>query len=298
MEHIDIKEKKPDWLKVRLPSSPGFFQLKKETGHLGLATVCKEAKCPNIAECWEQKTLTIMIMGDTCTRFCKFCNVKTGNPKRVLDPEEPYKTAHLLSQLDLKYVVVTSVDRDDLEDSGAEHFAKTILAIKQECPNTLLETLIGDLKGELDPLKVIVKAKPTVISHNLETVKRLTGEIRDRRASYDRSLELLGRIKTLDPTIYTKSSLMVGMGETEEEVLETMSELRAKDVDFITIGQYLRPTEKHYPVKEYIHPDQFKKYEEQAREAGFKVVAASPLVRSSYKAGEYFIAQHIKKNMQ
>lgn len=291
-------EKKPEWIKVRPPASEGYFYLREKTDKLGLATVCQEARCPNIGECWSQKTLTIMIMGDTCTRFCKFCNVKTGKGSGFLDENEPLNTALLLKPLELNYVVITSVDRDDLADNGAAHFAKTIELVHRESPGTTLEVLIGDLQGSEENLATIVASRPEVISHNLETVRRLTPSIRDRRASYDQSLLQLERVKGMDPGIFTKSSLMLGLGEEKEEVIETMHDMRAVGIDFLTLGQYLRPSEKHAPVKRYAPPEEFEELKKIGEELGFKMVASGPLVRSSYKAGEFFINEYVRKRQQ
>lgn len=290
--------KKPDWLRVRFPSSPEYFELKSRAAALNLHTVCQEAKCPNIAECWKEKTLTVMIMGDTCTRFCKFCHVKTGNPKRILDAEEPLKTAKLLQPLNLNYVVITAVDRDDLPDGGAQHFAATISATRSYCPSTMIEVLTGDFAGDANAIKTVVAAKPDVISHNVETVPRLTPGVRDRRANFDQSVNLLWQVKTIDPLIFTKSSIMVGLGETEQEVYEVMDTLRSNQVDFFTIGQYLQPTRKHLPVVRYITPALFDHYQQVGMEKGFRVVISGPLVRSSYRAGEFLMQQVInaKKN--
>jgi len=289
-------EKKPEWIKVRPAASEGYFYLKERTKELGLSTVCQEARCPNIGECWSQKTLTIMIMGDTCTRFCKFCNVKTGKGTGWLDENEPAHTASLLKPLDLHYVVITSVDRDDLPDNGAAHFAKTISITKQECPNTTLEVLIGDLQGSFDNLKTIVDSRPDVISHNLETVKRLTPKVRDRRATYIQSLTQLKRVKELNPAIFTKSALMLGLGEEKVEVIEAMRDMREHGIDFLSIGQYLRPSENHLPVIRYAEPKEFDELKLIGEDMGFLMVASGPLVRSSYKAGEFFIKEYIAKH--
>lgn len=285
----------PPWLKVRAAQTPGYHHLKSETNRLGLTTVCQQARCPNIGECWQDKTLTIMIMGDTCTRFCRFCNVKTGHPHGILDANEPQKTAELLHPLDLRYVVITSVDRDDLVDGGASHFAATIRAVKKRCPETTLEVLIGDFAGDTEALKRVVDAGPDVLSHNVETVPRLQGKVRDRRAHYQQSLAVLKHAKDYRPQMFTKSSLMLGLGESTTEVQQVMDDLRAIEVDFLTLGQYLRPNPKLLAVEAFIHPDQFADYREQGLAKGFKYVASGPLVRSSYKAGEFFINEYLKK---
>jgi lipoyl synthase len=286
---------KPDWIRVKAPGSAGYRYLKDQVRELGLNTVCQEARCPNIGECWEQKTLTIMILGDTCTRFCKFCNVKTGKGSGLVDPEEPRRTALLLKPLRLNYVVITSVDRDDLPDGGAFHFADTIREVREECPGTTLEVLTGDFSGSRDSLLKVIEARPHVLSHNLETVERLTPAIRDRRASYQTSLLQLQRCKEIDPSIFTKSSLMLGLGEKPEEVISAMKDLRGIEVDFLTLGQYLRPSKIHHPVEKFVSPEEFEEFKNIGYQLGFKMVASGPLVRSSYKAGEYFIEEYILK---
>jgi len=254
-----------------------------------LHTVCEEAHCPNVHECWGGGTATIMLMGSVCTRGCRFCAVTSGHPKGYLDPLEPWKVAQVISEWGLDYIVLTSVARDDLPDGGAEHFAKTIRAIKQKTPRTLVEVLIPDFRGDINALKTVVDAQPDVIDHNIETVERLTPRVRDRRASYRQSLAVLENVKKLDPTRYTKSSIMVGLGETDEEVLQTMRDLRAVGVDILTIGQYLRPSPRHIEVVEYVHPDKFAQWKEAGEALGFRYVASGPLVRSSYRAGEFFV---------
>ena len=239
-----------------------------------------------------------MIMGDTCTRFCKFCNVKTGKGSGWLDTEEPLKTAKLLEPLNLHYVVVTSVDRDDIEDGGSAHFAETIRQIKRLNPETTLEVLTGDFSGVAAHMDKVIAARPDVISHNIETVERLTPSVRDRRATYRQSLSQLERVKSMDPTIYTKSSLMLGFGETIDELKQSMQELRGVGVDFVTLGQYLRPSSKHHEVKKFYHPDEFEELKQLGYNLGFKMVASGPLVRSSYKAGEFFIGSLSQRNNQ
>lgn len=293
-----INKRKPAWIKVRPPAGTGYNYLKKRTSELGLATVCQEARCPNIGECWSDKTLTIMIMGDTCTRFCKFCNVKTGKGSGWLDDQEPLNTAKLLEPLGLHYVVVTSVDRDDIADGGAAHFAETITQVKKYNPTTTLEVLTGDFSGVAAHMDKVIVAKPHVISHNIETVERLTPSVRDPRAGYHQSLKQLERVKEVDPLIYTKSSLMLGFGENREEIEQSMHDLRASGVDFITFGQYLRPSAKHHEVKKFYHPDEFEELKQLGYNLGFKMVASGPLVRSSYKAGEFFINEFISKDKQ
>ncbi len=293
-----VTKRKPEWLKIRPPSGEQYKHIRKSLRGHGLHTICEEAKCPNLAECWGGGTATVMLMGDVCTRGCRFCAVTSGHPCGHLDPLEPWKVARVLGEWKLDYVVLTSVARDDLPDGGAGHFAQTVRAIKEQHLHMLVEVLIPDFRGDLDALKKVVEAKPDVIGHNVETVKRLTPQVRDRRASYQQSLSVLAAVKQMDPACYTKSSLMVGLGETEEEVVQTMRDLRAVGVDFLTIGQYLRPTKKHLPVREYVTPEQFERYKRIGEELGFLYVAAGPLVRSSYRAGEFFIASVIRKGTQ
>jgi lipoic acid synthetase len=241
-----------------------------------LHTVCEEAHCPNVHECWGGGTATIMLMGSVCTRGCRFCAVTSGHPKGYLDPLEPWKVAQVVSEWGLDYIVLTSVARDDLPDGGAEHFAKTIRAIKQKTPRTLVEVLIPDFRGDINALKTVVEAQPEVIGHNIETVERLTPKVRDRRASYRQSLAVLENVKKLDPTRYTKSSIMVGLGETDEEILQTMRDLRAVGVDILTIGQYLRPSPRHLEVVEYVHPQKFAQWKEIGEALGFRYVRLDP----------------------
>ncbi len=282
-------EAKPPWLKVRLPSGVAYNRLKGNFRELKLHTVCEEARCPNIAECWQSGTATIMILGDTCTRGCRFCAVKTGKTGSPIDPNEPRRVAKALARMDLRYVVITSVDRDDLEDGGARIFADTIRETRQSCPNLIIEALIPDFRGDVRALQKVVDATPHVIGQNIETVQRLTRYARDQRCGYDQTLDVLANVRSLDPGIYTKSAILLGLGETPEEVLETMKDLRAHDVDMLTLGQYLQPTKKHAPVAEFIHPDRFRDYQEQGLELGFRYVAAGPMVRSSYRAAEFFV---------
>jgi len=284
---------KPRWLKVRLPGSPRYHEIKKRARQLRLSTVCEEARCPNIGECWEGGTATFMVMGDTCTRGCRFCAVKTMKRPPALDPFEPVNVANAIAELELDYVVLTSVDRDDLSDGGASHFAACVRQCNRLAPKTKIEVLIPDFSGSLDHLKTVVDAKPEVIAQNIETVKRLTHPVRDSKASYETTMQVLANIKVLDPTRLTKSSIMLGFGETREEVLECMQDLRDVGCDFLTLGQYLQPTKKHLVVSDYIHPDVFAEYEKIGLEMGFSYVASGPLVRSSYKAGEFFISRFI-----
>ena len=285
---------KPDWLKVRPPGGVRYAQIKQLMRSLKLHTVCEEAACPNVAECWGGGTATVMLMGDLCTRACKFCHVKTGNPKGVLDPDEPRHVAEAVAELGLLYVVLTSVDRDDLPDGGADHFARTVEAIKQRAPETLVEVLIPDFQGSA--LDRIVNSGADVIAHNIETVRRLTPVIRDRRCDYGVSLAVLKGAKARRKTVFTKSSIMLGVGEGREEVLEAMEDLRSQDVDILTIGQYLRPSSWNLPVSEYIHPTVFREYEARGLELGFRFVAAGPLVRSSYRAGEKFVENVLRES--
>ena len=277
-----------------VPSGNSYSNVKRTISELDLHTVCQEARCPNIGECWGSGTATIMIMGDLCTRHCRFCAVKSGNKPALLDAEEPLRVAKAIRDWGLKYVVVTSVCRDDLEDGGAGHISDTTKAIKLLCPKTIVEPLIPDFQGNDDSIRKIVDTHPEVISHNIETVSRLTATIRDGRASYSQSLRVLEKIKEFNSKIFTKSSLMVGVGETDEEVIQTALDLRAAGVDVLTIGQYLQPTYKHLPVVQYLNPEKFKEYKETMERMAFKYVAAGPLVRSSYRAGEFFLERIIR----
>ena len=286
---------KPEWLKVRPPSGDNYKRLKVLSGELGLHTVCEEAHCPNIGECWGGGTATFMLLGDMCTRGCRFCAVKSGNPNMVVDEFEPLKIAAALREMGLSYVVLTSVDRDDLPDGGAAHFARTIVETKKLNPDTLIEVLTPDFAGNLESIEEIVRAHPDVFAHNIETVERLQARARDRRANYNQSLHVLKSIKDLDPSIYTKSSLMLGLGEKDEEVIQTMKDLRSIDIDILAIGQYLRPSSWHLEVEEFVHPSKFEKFKEIGESLGFKFVAAGPLVRTSYRAGEFFMENLIRK---
>jgi lipoic acid synthetase len=279
--------RKPEWIRVKAPTSPEYHATRNIMRGLKLTTVCEEAACPNIGECWSKRHATFMIMGEVCTRACAFCNVATGKPAH-LDPDEPRRVGEALAELGLEHVVVTSVDRDDLEDGGAGHFARTIAAIRAASPKTTIEILTPDFKNKPQALDIILKNKPDVYNHNLETVPRLYATIRPG-ARYFTSLQLLARVKEKDPTMFTKSGIMVGLGETKEEVLQVMDDLRAADVDFLTIGQYLQPTIKHAAVDRFVTPDEFKAYAAAARAKGFLMVSASPLTRSSYHAGEDFV---------
>src|SRR6202047_4384590 len=278
--------KKPDWIRVKAPVSKGYVETQRIVRANGLHTVCEEAGCPNIGECWEKKHATFMIMGDTCTRACAFCNVRTGLP-RALDPSEPAHIADAIKTLGLAHAVVTSVDRDDLDDGGAGHFAKVIAAIRVASPNTTIEVLTPDFLRKQGALEMVVAAKPDVFNHNLETVASKYLAVRPG-ARYFHSIRLLQRVKEINPGIFTKSGMMLGLGEERHEVLQLMDDLRIADVDFLTMGQYLQPTRKHHPVARFVPPDEFASYAELALAKGFLLVSASPLTRSSHHAGEDF----------
>jgi lipoic acid synthetase len=279
--------KKPAWIRVKAPTSQGYKDTREILKSNKLVTVCEEAGCPNVGECWSQGHATMMIMGEICTRGCSFCNVATGRPD-ALDVFEPGRVAHAVQTLGLKHVVITSVDRDDLKDGGAEHFAQTIRAVRHRAPDTTIEILTPDfLKCDPGALEAVVAAKPDVFNHNLETVPGLYPEVRPG-ARYFHSLRLLQRVKELDPTIFTKSGIMVGLGEAAMQVKQVMDDMRAADVDFLTIGQYLQPSPKHHRVDRFVHPDEFAEYERAAYGKGFLMVSATPLTRSSYHAGEDF----------
>ena len=278
--------KKPDWIRVKAPTSEGYKETRDLMRSLSLTTVCEEASCPNIGECWSKKHATMMIMGEVCTRACTFCNVTTGKPG-ALNPFEPTNVAQAVKTMGLSHVVVTSVDRDDLEDGGAGHFAETIAAIRSASPGTTIEVLTPDFLRKRDAWKIVADAKPDVFNHNLETVPGLYAEVRPG-ARYFESLRLLANIKERDPQAFTKSGIMVGLGERKQEVAQVMDDLRAADVDFLTIGQYLQPTPKHHAVAAFITPDEFREYETMAYGKGFLMVSATPLTRSSYHAGEDF----------
>jgi lipoic acid synthetase len=279
-------QRKPDWIRVRAPVSRGYAETQKIVRDNGLHTVCEEAGCPNIGECWDKKHATFMIMGDTCTRACAFCNVKTGLPG-ALDPHEPEHVAEATAKLGLSHVVITSVDRDDLPDGGAAHFARVIRATRARCPQTTIEVLTPDFLRKGDALEQVVAARPDVFNHNLETVPSLYLTVRPG-ARYFHSIRLLQRVKEIDPSMFTKSGIMVGLGEQRNEVLQLMDDLRTAEVDFLTIGQYLQPTRKHHAVAGFITPDEFKAYESIAYAKGFLMVSSSPLTRSSHHAGDDF----------
>ncbi len=278
--------RKPEWIRVKAPGSPVYRETHAIVKENGLVTVCEEAGCPNIGECWSKKHATMMIMGDTCTRACAFCNVRTGLPG-PLDPREPENVAIAVEKLGLSHVVITSVDRDDLDDGGARHFAEVIGAIRARSPSTTIEVLTPDFLRKEGALEVVVEARPDVFNHNLETVPSKYLTVRPG-ARYFHSIRLLQRVKELDPTMFTKSGIMVGLGEERNEVLQLMDDLRSADVDFITIGQYLQPTRKHHPIVRFLTPDEFKSFETVAYVKGFLMVSSSPLTRSSHHAGEDF----------
>jgi len=286
---------KPEWVRAKAPSGPTYARLKELVRQYSLHTVCEEAHCPNVGECWGSGTATFMIMGEVCTRACRFCNVKSGKPNGVLDPGEPTNVARAAEELALRYVVITSVDRDDLPDGGASHFARTITAIRTLAPDTCVEALIPDFKGGLAEIQTVVEAAPDVIGHNLETTERLTPKVRDPRAGYRKSLRVLEQVKQLNRRIFTKSSLMLGLGEEKEDVVQTLRDLRGVEADFLTLGQYLRPSPRNLPVVKYVTPDQFRYYREIAEQLGFKYVASGPLVRSSYRAGDYFLSRMLRR---
>jgi lipoic acid synthetase len=281
---LAVERRLPDWFKVKFPGGDGYSSIKGKLNSYALNTVCEEAACPNIGECWDRGTATLMILGDVCTRACSYCNVKTGRPGEV-DFGEPGRVAITVEEMNLKYVVVTSVDRDDLNDGGAGIFASTIKQIRDRVPGVRVEALIPDFNGDRDALTKVMKQRPDVLNHNIETVRRVFRKVRPR-GDYDLSLELLARAREIQPDATTKSGMMVGLGETRDEVLETMSDLRAAGCALLTIGQYLRPTKRHHPIIRFYHPDEFKELEEAGMNMGFRSVAAGPLVRSSYHAEE------------
>lgn len=281
-----LPPKKPDWIRVKAPVSKGFHETKEIIKKNKLHTVCEEAACPNIGECWSQKHATVMIMGSICTRACAFCNIETGRPD-LLDPHEPENLGNATKDLGLNHIVITSVDRDDLDDGGAQHFAESIMHIRKASPGTTIEILTPDFLKKDGAVEIVAAAKPDVFNHNVETVPGLYHKIRPG-SRYFHSLRVLQMVKEIDPSIFTKSGLMVGLGEKKEEVYQLMDDLRSADVDFLTIGQYLQPTPKHAPIDRYVTPEEFKTYEEVARSKGFLMVSSSPLTRSSYHAGDDF----------
>ena len=282
------RRKKPEWLRVSLPSGPDYERVRERVAELKLHTVCREAACPNMAECWGAGTATIMILGDTCTRGCRFCNVKTGNPRGEVDWLEPVRVADAVRDLGWKYLVLTAVDRDDLPDGGALIFANTVRAIHERVPQARVEILSGDYRGDLTAVDIVLDAKPDVFAHNLETVRRLTPHVRDKRAGYDQSLRVLAHAKQRAPQRYTKTSLMIGLGETEAEIETAMDDARAAGIDIFTMGQYLQPTKKHLPVVEFVSPQSFERLGTLGRTKGFHQVVSSPLSRSSYHAEQAF----------
>ncbi|MCC6336051.1 MAG: lipoyl synthase [Myxococcales bacterium] len=279
---------KPQWLKVRMPHGETYERVKHLVKELKLATVCEEARCPNIGECWGGGTATVMLMGEVCTRACRFCHVKVGAPP-PLDPQEPEHLARAVRELGLEYIVVTSVNRDDRPDGGASHFASAIRALKREAPRTTVEVLIPDFQGVEASLSVVAEARPHVVAHNLETVERLTPTVRDRRATYRQSLRVLEYLKGRPEKLYTKSSVMIGLGETDGELEECFRDLRTAGVDVLTLGQYLQPSQYHLRVERFVTPEQFATYQRLAESMGFLYVASGPLVRSSYRAAEFFM---------
>lgn len=288
--------RKPEWLKVRAPAGETYLEIKKMMRELKLATVCEEARCPNIAECWSGGTATFMLMGDVCTRGCRFCAVKTGNPRGKIDVDEPEKVGQAIAKLHLDYVVITSVDRDDLPDQGADHFGRTVETIKKMNPRLIVEVLTPDFRGQTELINRIIASRPDVVAQNIETVERLTHPVRDRRAGYWQTMNFLKHVKEQDPTRYTKSSLMLGLGEEDEEVVQTLKDLRSVGCDVITFGQYLQPTARHLKVHNFVTPEKFQEWQTIAEGMGFLYVASGPLVRSSYKAGEFFIKGVIEKD--
>lgn len=289
----------PPWLKTSIPTGSKFSELKQQLRGLKLSTVCEEARCPNIGECWSggkhgTSTATIMLMGDTCTRGCMFCSVKTSRRPPPLDPDEPVNTAHAINQWGLGYIVLTSVDRDDLEDGGSSHFAETVREIKRQNKDILVECLVPDFRGNRESIARIANCGLDVYAHNIETVERLTPFVRDPRATYRQTLKVLETAKEINPDLITKSSIMLGLGETDEQVEQTMKDLREAGVDCVTLGQYMQPTKRHLKVFEYVTPAKFKHWEERGNQLGFLYTASGPLVRSSYRAGEFFITSLLK----
>jgi len=287
--------RKPEWLRVRVASGKGYAELKQLARDLSLNTVCQEARCPNIEECWNGGTATFMLMGNVCTRGCRFCSVMSGKPKLTLNRDEPEHVADAIIKLGLSYVVLTSVNRDDLPDGGASHFAKTIAAIKKRDTQILVEALIPDFNADPSALDIMIDSGADVIAQNMETVRRLTQRVRDPRCGYEKTLSVLEYLKLRNPSLFTKSSLMLGLGERDEEIFETMDDLRSVGVDILTLGQYLQPTKKHLPVEEYLHPTRFDYLAKVGRQKGFAFVAAGPLIRSSYRAGEFFVENMLKR---
>lgn len=299
--NLKPKQPKPTWIKVKAPAGENYLEIKNMLKSLNLATVCQEARCPNIAECWGGGTATFMLMGEVCTRGCRFCSVKTGNPKGVIDNEEPEKVGYSIAQMELEYVVLTSVDRDDLPDQGASHFARTVATIKAQRPQLIVEVLTPDFCGQRKLIAQIVESGPDVFAHNVETVRRLQKIARDPRANYDQSLKVLEMAKELNPERYTKTSIMLGLGETSDEVKTCLEDLRKVDCDVVTFGQYLQPARHKLKVEKFYNPEEFLFWQKYAENMGFLYVASGPLVRSSYKAGEFFmkgVIERKRKNEQ
>jgi lipoic acid synthetase len=292
-----VDRNKPAWLRAALPNGPNYERLRSMTKRLGLYTVCQEAHCPNVGECWSHGTMTIMVLGGICTRACKFCAVDTGNPRGWVDPEEPVHVAEAIAELGLRYVVLTSVDRDDLPDGGAAHFAEVVRQIKRRDSQVKVETLTPDFQGHLPDVETVLDSSVDVFAHNLETVRRLTPTVRDPRAGYDQTLAVLEHAKHYRPEVLTKSSLMLGLGETEEELRQALKDLRALRVDILTLGQYLRPTQHHLPVARYVPPSDFDRYRDWGMAEGFLEVFSGPMVRSSYRAERVF-AQSTTQSVQ
>ena len=290
-KHIPI-ERKPKWLRIKSQNSSKFRELKEIVSHKKLHTVCEEAMCPNIQECWSHGTATFMLLGSVCTRACKFCAVDTGNPKGQIDAKEPEKVANSIAQMNLKYAVLTSVNRDDLQDGGAMHFAQTVVSIKKKAPGVIIEALVPDFLGKRESIETLLDSNVEVFAQNLETVKRLTHQVRDHRAGYEQTLEVLAYAKKYSPKTISKTSLMLGLGESEDELLESFNDIRSAGVDVLTLGQYMRPTINHLPVERWYSPEEFQYMKKLALDIGFKEVASGPLVRSSYRADK--IAHLIK----
>jgi lipoic acid synthetase len=290
-----LAARKPAWLKVPLPGGAGYARLKGLARELRLHTVCEEARCPNVGECWSgaHPTMTLMVLGDECTRMCRFCAVKTADRPAAPDPDEPRNVGTAVAAMGVGYVVITSVDRDDLPDGGADHYAECVREIRRQSPETVIETLVPDYEERA--MAILMDARPDVLAHNVEVVPRLQRKIRDPRCSYERSLATLRHAKALAPEGFTKSSLMLGLGETHDEVVDALELLRGAGVDFLTLGQYLRPSENHAPVKEYVEPARFADLQVRGERMGFRYVASGPLVRSSYRAGEYFFERLIRE---
>ncbi|NKB90208.1 MAG: lipoyl synthase [Acidobacteria bacterium] len=287
--------RKPDWLRVRAPGGDNYTMIKRTLRERGLFTVCEEAQCPNVGECWGGGTATFMLLGEMCTRGCRFCAVTTGNPGGWVDRDEPRKLAESVALMGLKYIVLTMVDRDDLPDGGAEHVSECIEHLKTTEPELIVEALVGDFAGNRSAIDAVVESGMDVFAHNIETVSRLERSVRDARCGYEQTLDVLRHAKAHQLAPYTKSSIMLGLGESHEEVLQTMQDLRAADVDFLTLGQYLQPSHRHLDVQEWVHPERFDALREAGEEMGFRYVAAGPLVRSSYRAGEFFIESLVRK---